>query len=100
MKIAEIVGGVFLIVSSTTGALVWTDARYASRIATEEAIAGLAVQYQQQREDATDRMIYELEKEKAKKGRLSEFEDREYKRLLRDRQRIKEEIKRLLKENK
>ena len=97
MKLPEIIGGVVLLISATVGTITWSDIRYALR----QELAGLAAQYQQQREDATDRLIFELEKERAKKkGKLSEFEEREYQRLLREKQRIKEEIQKLLREGK
>src|SRR3990167_5629541 len=98
MKLPEIIGGVVLLVSATAGTITCSDLRYALKLETETKIAGLAVQYQQQREDSIERMIFELEKEKAKRGKLSDFEDREYRRLLRERQRIREEIQRLLKD--
>mgnify|MGYP001562748095 CR=1 FL=1 len=100
MKLAEIIGGMVLLVSATAGTITWSDLRYALRLDTQEKIAGIAAQYQQQREDSTERMIFELEREKARKGKLSDFEEREYRRLLRERQRIREEIQRLLRENK
>ena len=100
MKLPEIIGGLVLLVSATVGTITWSDLRYALRLETETKLAGLAVQYQQSREETNARQIYELDKEKAKRGKLSDFEDREYRRLERERERIKEEIKKLLKENK
>jgi len=96
MKLPEIIGGVVLLIGATAGTITWSDLRYALRY----ELAGLATQYQQQREDSIERQIFELEREKAKRGKLSEFEQREHQRLLRQRQQIKEEIKRLLRDNK
>ena len=58
------------------------------------------MQYQQSREETNARQIYELDREKAKRGKLSDFEEKEYDRLKRERERIKGEIQKLLKENK
>ena len=100
MKLPEIIGGVVLLVSATAGTITWSDLRYALRLETEEKIAGLAVQYQQSREETNARQIYELDREKAKRGNLSDFEEKEYDRLKRERERIKGEIQKLLRENK
>ena len=100
MKLPEIIGGVVLLISATVGTITWSDLRYALRLETETKIAGLAVQYQQSREETNARQIYELDREKAKRGNLSDFEEKEYDRLKRERERIKEEIQRLLKDKK
>ena len=72
MKLPEIIGGVVLLVSATAGTITWSDLRYALRLETETKIAGLAVQYQQSREETNARQIYELDREKAKRGKLSD----------------------------
>ena len=98
--ISSAAGIVTLISIVGGGALFLGQPPYANRAEMEEQIAAVAVQYQQQKQESNDRLIYELEREKAKKGKLSEFEQREYDRLKKLRKTTEEQIQQLLKEKK
>lgn len=73
-RITQAAGVVLAISTIGGGALFLGQPPYANRAETEEKIAGVQVQYQQQKQESNDRLIYELEREKAKRGKLSDFE--------------------------
>ena len=101
-NVLSMVGGLLAIVVIIVGFLHWAGRPpYANEEDMRERIAGVELQYREQKSDNLDRRIFEPEAEKIKykqKGeKWPDVFERELRRLIRERERNQEKIKKLTK---